>query len=369
MSTATGLAIGFNPDPKLAADAVFSAMQKANITSANAVILLLTEALTPHIKSATRAAATIAQTTQVIGCSTSGIFTEEAWVLDSPAAAAIVLGGNVGLGLHTTAASASSVLAIHSPNNIFQHSVSQDITKQFGGITGDANGQGHFAVWQNAKGENATQTPILIKNAQSATAVIHGLTMLSSPRKVGEVLQLDLMTSHQQSAYSDLLETWHQYVLKQARTAPIEIPTHTICVCHAKTKKQLIAGDFSLSNVISINEVDACVTLTEALTAGHYMCWAMRESIIDEQTLQTSIASLNAQLNTQRPNFGLLFSVLSRGPLSDGIDHELAMIKKALPDMPLLGFYGNGTIAHANHKNQLLSHSLVLNLFKSNPIL
>ena len=64
-----------------------------------------------------------------------------------------------------------------------------------------------------------------------------------------------------------------------------------------------------------------------------------------------------------KPDFGLLFSCIGRGPFYDGIDHDLNIITQQLPNMPLLGFYGNGEIARIGEHNQLLPYSAVLSLF------
>ena len=69
-----------------------------------------------------------------------------------------------------------------------------------------------------------------------------------------------------------------------------------------------------------------------------------------------------------KAEFGLLFSCLGRGPFFDGIDHDLKVITQQLPNMPLLGFYGNGEIANIAGKNQLLSHSVILSIFSEDTL-
>ena len=103
----------------------------------------------PAIKAAVKAAAC----TQVIGCSAPGIFPEEDWVLDSPAAA-MVLSDTAKLSVIEKEA-ASLLLMFAAPNAInstwLNHPLHQP-TPRFGSISGDATGQGAFSVWQNGKG-------------------------------------------------------------------------------------------------------------------------------------------------------------------------------------------------------------------------
>lgn len=90
MSIATSLVTSKEATPELAKLAVSRAMEKAGITTPSAVLLFLTSEFAKSPESAIKAAAKAAACTQVIGCSAPGIFTEEDWVLDSPAAAAMV---------------------------------------------------------------------------------------------------------------------------------------------------------------------------------------------------------------------------------------------------------------------------------------
>jgi small ligand-binding sensory domain FIST len=64
------------------------------------------------------------------------------------------------------------------------------------------------------------------------------------------------------------------------------------------------------------------------------------------------------------PEFALLFSCLGRGPyFYNGFDQDLALIKTLFPNLPIIGFYGNGEIAPINGINELLQYSAVLGLF------
>jgi small ligand-binding sensory domain FIST len=97
MKVATSIVLGNHAAPELAGEAVRQAMQKAGISVANSVLLLLTSEFASNPQPAIKAAAKAANSLQVIGCSATGIFTEEDWVLDAPAAAAMVFCEEVSL--------------------------------------------------------------------------------------------------------------------------------------------------------------------------------------------------------------------------------------------------------------------------------
>ena len=59
-----------------------------------------------------------------------------------------------------------------------------------------------------------------------------------------------------------------------------------------------------------------------------------------------------------------MFSCLGRSPHFDGgVDYTRQIVRQRFPQMPLLGFYGNGEIAPVKGRNQLLQLSAVLGLF------
>jgi small ligand-binding sensory domain FIST len=65
-----------------------------------------------------------------------------------------------------------------------------------------------------------------------------------------------------------------------------------------------------------------------------------------------------------RPDFGLLFPCMGRGPyFYGGVDRDLDLIKLRYPGMPFIGFYGNGEIAPLNGENDIFQYSAVIGLF------
>ncbi|MDH3514673.1 MAG: hypothetical protein OEM83_07385, partial [Gammaproteobacteria bacterium] len=96
---ATGLSHGHRAFPEHAENAVKRALAKARSERANAILLFLTPEYAANPEPALRAAARAGGCLQVVGCTGAGILTDEEWVLDSPGAAAMVLGGNMQLNI------------------------------------------------------------------------------------------------------------------------------------------------------------------------------------------------------------------------------------------------------------------------------
>jgi len=369
MKVASGLAIGREANPNLAAQAVKQAMQAADITIASSVLLFLTSEFARDPVPALRAAAKGASCTQIMGCSAPGIFTEQDWILDAPAAAALVLSGEVALERPSTKDANQLLLTLAAPNAInttWMSGAGMPVPGiRFGGVSGDAIGQGPFSVWQNGKGMAAGHCEAALQGVKGAVAAAHGLRILDKPKLVTKADAHDVQTLADKPAFE---------VLQRACDGVNEsIPLHRIMAVYAKTVEAIGAGDYQLAALVSGNDNDQSTTLAKCVQAGQFLCWAIREVEAAQTDLQQTAVNLDSRLRLQtknkaRPDFGLFFSCLGRGPyFYGGVDRDLSLLRKQFPHMPLIGFYGNGEIAPSNFKqnggSELLPYSAVLGLF------
>lgn len=362
MKVATGLAIGKTAQAELAAKAVESAMLKANIHAPSSVLLFLTSEFAADPQSAIKAAAKAASCTQIIGCSATGIFTEEDWVIDSPAAAAMVFSD---LNFSHANVNNDILLTLTAPNAI-NTTWLNTAGLRFGGVSGDAIGQGLFSVWQNGKGNTQGYCDGVLAHTHAAVAASHGLQLISSPRRITKSNSNDLFSLASLPALNTLLSACKKQDIAIAND---DIPYHQLMAVYANKASQLERGDYNLASLIIANQDNASVTLTKPLKEGDWLCWAVRDVDAAQIDIVKTASLLRRQLDTE-PDFGLLFSCLSRGPyFYNGTDQDLALIKTLFPNLPLIGFYGNGVIAPIGSDNELLQYSAVLGLFaKSNVV-
>lgn len=356
MKVATGLAIGKTAQAELAAKAVESAMLKANIHAPSSVLLFLTSEFAADPHSAIKAAAKAASCTQIIGCSATGIFTEEDWVIDSPAAAAMVFSD---LNFSHSNAEEDILLTLTAPNAI-NTTWLNTAGKRFGGVSGDATGQGSFSVWQNGKGNTQGYCDGILAHTHAAVAASHGLQLISSPRRITKASGNDLLTLASLPALNTLFSACKKQDIAIVND---DIPYHQLMAVYANKASQLERGDYNLASLIIANQDNASVTLTKPLKEGDWLCWAVRDVDAAQIDIVKTASLLRRQLDTE-PDFGLLFSCLGRGPyFYNGTDQDLALIKTLFPNLPLIGFYGNGVIAPIGDVNELLQYSAVLGLF------
>jgi small ligand-binding sensory domain FIST len=367
MKVATGLAVGVAPTPELATKAVESAMLKANIHAPSSVLLFLTSEFAADPQSAIKAAAKAASCTQVIGCSATGIFTEEDWVIDSPAAAAMVF-SDLNFG-HPKADEANDdlLLTLAAPNAInttwlnssgLNSAELNSYRMRFGGISGDATGHGSFSVWQNGKGTTQGYCEVTLNNASGAVAAAHGLKTISAPRRITKCKSNDLLSIANLPAFSSLASACQKLDISTD-----DLPYHQLMAVHASKASMLERGEYNLASIIIANEETLSVTLTKPLQVGDWISWAIRDVDAAQIDIVKTASVLRRQLEIE-PEFALLFSCLGRGPyFYNGIDQDLALIKTLFPNLPIIGFYGNGEIAPINGSNELLQYSAVLGLF------
>ena len=367
MKVATGLAIGKTPQAELAAHAVESAMQKANIHAPSSVLLFLTSEFAADPQSAIKAAAKAASCTQIIGCSATGIFTEEDWVIDSPAAAAMVFSD---LNFSHSKTEGDMLLTLTAPNAINTTWLNNfGLNKagiRFGGVSGDATGQGSFSVWQNGKGTTQGYCDGVLTHTHAAVAASHGLQLISSPRRITKTNGNDLYSLASVSALNTLFSACKKQDISITND---DIPYHQLMAVYANKASQLERGEYNLASLIIANPETDSVTLTKSLKEGDWLSWAIRDVDAAQIDIVKTANMLSRKLDTE-PEFGLLFSCLGRGPyFYNGTDRDLALIKALFPDLPLIGFYGNGVVAPVGSDNELLQYSAVLGLFaKSNVV-
>ncbi len=361
MSIATALATGRSATEDLVRDAVTQAMAKAELSHANSVLLFLTPEFARDPQPAVRAASKAANCMQVVGCSAAGIFTEEDWVLDAPAAAAMVFGGDVSLAPAHGSDAQELILALAAPNALNNAWIKAP-GQRFGGVSGDATGQGPFKVWCGAKVSASGRCETLLHGARGAVGVSQGVRALSPPLEITQVSGYDVITLAAQPALNIL-----------ARELPLEvreldhIPLHLILagVIFGDPDDAIQEGRFRLSPVISTNADDRSVTLSARLSPGERMFWALRQPLAAERDMRQTIERVERQL-AHKPDFGMFFPCMGRGPyFYGGIDRDLELLKGRFPGMPLIGFYGNGEIAPLDGSNELFQYSGVLGLFHS----
>ncbi len=360
MKAGTGLAQGRVADSGLAERAVRDAMARAGLAHPQAVLLYLTADFAPDPQPALMAAARAAGCVQVAGCTAAGVFTEQDWVLDAPAAAALVLGDGAGLAPshHQQAGEDGPELTLAAPNALDLHWLSGG-GQRFGGVSGDATGRGPYSVWSGGRLQAGGRCELRLTGTTLKVGVSQGIRPLSQPLPIEQMEGHDVRRLGGQDALASLARE-----LPLSQRAPDRIPTHLLMagVPYGDRERALEEGRFHLHPVMAANPADKSVTVAGHLAPGMDLFWAMRLPQAAEHDMGALLTRL-ADARPGPPSFALMFPCMGRGPyFYGGEDRDIQLLKRRFPALPFAGFYGNGEIAHLDGANRLLQYSVVLAL-------
>lgn len=332
------------------------AMEKAGLDIAHTVILYLSDDYAHDPEPAIRAAARAANCLQVVGCTCHGLFTEDDWVLDAPAAAAMVIGEAV---FESHASHGDEWLfTLAAPNAIDTSWLSQP-GRRFGGVAGDATGQGPYKVWSHGRICDQGRSELGVSGDAWRVGLSQGIRALSPAGRITSVRDHDILTVDQQPALFHL-----------ARHLPDDMgvlrdyPVHLLMagLPYGDPETAATTGRYQAVPVLSANEHDRSVTVATRLEPGTPLFWGQRQP----QEAERDMARVLGELATDAPGpaqFGLMFPCMGRGPyFYGGVDRDLQQFTRRFPDVPLIGFHGNGEFAHLNGANRLLQYSTVVAL-------
>jgi small ligand-binding sensory domain FIST len=349
---ATGLSHGGRADSTHAVEAVRIALERANLTRANGLFVFLTHEYAADPEPALRAAARAAGSMQVIGCTGTGLLTEDEWLLDSPGAAVMVFGGDLQLDpVCDHDDDAESIISLCTPAGL--NSDWLDIpAPRIGAVSGDPFGQGPFTVWSGSRVAESGHVEVRVRGTRSAVTVSQGVRALTAPIKVAEVEGHDLVRLGNYPALNVLVRSLPESVRQKKR-----IPLHMTAISE---------GRYRLNHIISANLSKQSITLSDQLNPGESLFWAMRDTLAAEREMKQTVKHAKQQLGDS-PDFALLFPCMGRGPNFYGNrDRDLEILQAAHPNLPTIGFYGNGEIGPLDAENYLYQYSTVLGLYKIN---
>jgi len=336
VKVASGLASGLHPTPDIAEAAVRSALERADLHSASHVVLLLSPQFARQPGPAILAAARAAGCLQVAGSTASGLFTEEGWEFDQPAAAAMVFAS----GAPTGVAGAMPTLSFSGHG-----------TLPYAWQAGPARAgllEPNAAVWTHGRVSADACSEFNLPGRCLHLSRSSGLRQLGEmlPAMLGEAYELRQVGGH--TAFDSL----RRALPPELRDQP---PLHHVSV--------LRQGEEPPVAILAAN-ADGSLTLAGALDTGENIAWAIRQPLAAEQEMRSSFrAAANSGI---QPDFALMFSCIGRGPLFYGDDdHDLQAFREQFPGTPLLGAYGSGQIAPVGQGNRLFHNSAITLLFVS----
>jgi small ligand-binding sensory domain FIST len=118
-------------------------------------------------------------------------------------------------------------------------------------------------------------------------------------------------------------------------------------------------GDYLVRNLVGIDPANGLIAIGEMLQPGQNVMFCRRDSKTANEDMARMLDSIRKGMYS-RPHGGIYYSCVGRGASLFGPNsEELKMIREALGDFPLVGFFCNGEISH----NRLYGYTGVLTLF------
>lgn len=366
MSVASALVAGNDPLPGLAEQALAEALEKTGARQANGVLLFLTPEFSRHAQQTVIAVARAARCTQLVGGIAAGVFTDSGWVLDRPAAAVLVLAGDLSLGPPDLGVETGEPLLAYGDGS-FPGAWAVSGRQRFGGSFAGNAGRNERVAWQ--QGRLAAHCSVQVLGAHVDVDVSPGWRLLGGPHAVDSSRAYELLGIGGYAARDSLLRA-----LQAAGYSAPQPAMRSLCAvlvadagsASAQECPRLLGGTQRSIAIIDISD-NGSVTLAERIAPGQRLAWAIRlpQAAVDD--MRQSVARLAAL--AADPQAAVVFSCIGRGPyFHDGEDRDVDCLRERFPELPLIGVYGTGQIApNAAGGNRLLQNAVVTALL-SQPI-
>ena len=359
---ATGISYSSQSKPDHARLAIEAALGKISPTAGiEGVLLFLTNGYARSPGAALKAAARASSSTQIIGCCSAGILTEEEWLLDAEGAAAMIFTGRPVLQPARLAPEATTLLNLSCPP-FAKISIDQAMQRMIGAVTSDDYGQGPYSVWHSARTvDDGYVLAGFDPDIKSGIAVAQGIRQLSPIMEITGVDASNLVSTDGKPALDGLLDS----IPDNLRDISTQQPHHILGAISETTSRESIEKEFfKLRHVVATDTDKGHVGLTGGVRINHHIFWAMRDEAIAQETQESGLETAVNELGRE-PVFALVFPSISRGPgYYVGRDRDIEILRSRFPDLPIIGFYSNGEIAPGMYASGLLhQYSTVTGLF------
>lgn len=365
MRVASALVSGDEATPKLVETAVRQALARAGLRSAGSVLLFLTPDFSRQAQEAVTAAVRAASCLQVAGGIAAGVFTEDGWALDRPAAAVMVFGD--GMAFAPVDEDREQAVAGGTPTLLCYGSEPgsrpRQSARRFGGSFAGKPGASAL-VWQAGRVIAAPHCALAVGGPRVDLRVSSGLSLLGPATIVDAASGNELVALGGQSALASLRGVlpaeWQAHSLPLHRLSAVFIDDAIGGDAHAA----LGSGLYREVAIVAVN-ADRSLTLADPVERGQRLAWAIRAAAGTASDMQAALGRLAADSSTA--SAALMFSCIGRGPyFYGGEDCDLALFSRYFPGLPLLGVYASTQFAwNWEGVNRSLRNSVVVALLSA----
>ena len=201
--------------------------------------------------------------------------------------------------------------------------------------------------------EGGLSGALLSNEVALATAVTQGCAPISRPRKITECWRNIIVTLDNRPALSAMKEDVGEEIFRRPQGIGRAIFAG-FPVAGSDT------GDYIVRQLMGVDERNNLLAVGEMVEEGQAVMFCRRDEESAVKDMTRMLADIKKRIGENQPQGALYYSCLGRGRSLFGPDsRELRLIRDALGDIPLTGFFGNGEIAH----NRVYGFTGVLTVF------
>jgi small ligand-binding sensory domain FIST len=127
-------------------------------------------------------------------------------------------------------------------------------------------------------------------------------------------------------------------------------------------KEAFARGDFLVRNVMGVDNDAGSISVGDYVRTGQTVQFHVRDAATATEDLGLMLAP---ERLTPPPAGGLLFSCNGRGcRLFDSPSHDIAAANRAMPNVPIAGFFAAGELGPVSNKNFIHGHTASFALFR-----
>ncbi|NIM02420.1 MAG: hypothetical protein GTN89_12110 [Acidobacteria bacterium] len=193
-----------------------------------------------------------------------------------------------------------------------------------------------------------------------AVSVTHGCAPLTEPMRATNTHENLILELDGRPAFEVLREHAPDDLLEDLATA-----IHYLFV--GMVPAGAADDDYLIRNIVAADPDTGVVAISDRVDEGQQVVFALRDRDTAKRDLVETLERIRTN-SGQDYRFGLYFNCLARGHRlyrENGID--AAEIERALPDVPILGFFCNAEIGPLNGENRLFTYTGLLVLVGEEP--
>lgn len=374
---------------KAAESACRLALDKSGASKSDAVIFFASSFYKKHYELITKKIKDMTGAQTVIGASSHGVLTEEQEIERHPAIAVMTLssdeihtssflienlqennfhaGEKAGVFFQASGFSPKTLLLFPDPFSFQSHSFFDGFESTagyvplLGGAAGEDGGEGKTYQIENGRTAFDAVTGLaLTGNFRVETGLTRSCQPFGDSFRITRAEGNMIYEMDGRPAYDILLESISHFPFENSD----QVLERVFLGTPLRSFQTDFSGNFLIRNIMGVNAKKGMLACMAPVEEGEFVTFAMRDPDHARSDMKNMLDDLKNRVEPAAPAFGFYFNCGARGEaLYSSPNADMAMIRQAFPNIPILGFFAYGEIAPVDHVNHLHYHSGVLTLF------